>query len=749
MHLSTVARMVLAGLAIAVCAPPTPTLAQAPGATPVPPAFSASSRPRIGLVLGGGGAKGFAHIGVIEELERRKIPVDVISGTSMGAVVGSMYAIGNDATEIKLIAESIDWNTIFNDSLKRSELSFRRKRENRDILLDARLGVIDGKPALPKGVLGGQRLFATVQSLLAPWESVEDFNALPIPFRAVATDIITGKHVVMGSGNMSTAVFASMSIPAGFPPVKREGLLLVDGSISDNLPVDVARAMGVDVVIVVDVGAPPASTPEEITSALSVVSQMQSLLGWDAIRRQRESIKGRDVLIEPEVATFGVTAFNRKDDGIELGRQAAQKQAAKLDALSVSDAEWALYLAERKARTRPQPVRIDTVKIANDSNIPTEELIPLVGVKPGDTLDGQVMAKSVAKIFALDEFQRVDYSVELGPPSNTLIVNARRNSATDRYLQAGMILGSNFGRTSTFDLAFGYTDRSFLDTGAEFRGFAQVGNDVQFDVSLYKKFGSYFVEPLAGFERYASLLTRAGTDDVLASLQVSRLGFGVDGGKVFGNWGEFRAGFRIGGVKPDEDGISLGVPSGWSTDIDWRAGFTVDTLDSLTFPREGVYAQLQFIDHVTLLGGNFTRSNLSLDVQKPISWDRLTLVLGGRMAATNNAIPDFIGDFRLGGFLNMSGLLRNSLIGQQLLFGRGVGYYRISGDAPIFGVPLYLGGSLEAGNVWSLRNDITLGGLRTAASAFVAADTPLGPLWFAYGRSGDEGSFYLVLGRAF
>ena len=206
---------------------------------PVPPIFTATNRPRIGLVLGGGGAKGFAHIGVIEELERRQIPIDVISGTSMGAVVGSIYAIGNDANEVKAIARAIDWATVFDDTLKRENLSFRRKREDRGILLDFRLGLQDGKPVLPKGVLGGQRLFSTVQELTSPWRATEDFNDLPIPFRAVATNIITGHHVVMGTGNLSTAVFASMSIPAAFAPVKREGLLLVDGSISDNLPVDV------------------------------------------------------------------------------------------------------------------------------------------------------------------------------------------------------------------------------------------------------------------------------------------------------------------------------------------------------------------------------------------------------------------------------------------------------------------------------------------------------------------------------
>ena len=218
---------------------------------------------------------------------------------------------------------------------------------------------------------------------------------------------------------------------------------------------------------------------------------------------------------------------------------------------------------------------------------------------------------------------------------------------------------------------------------------------------------------------------------------------------VFGNWGELRAGVRIGGLNPGDESATLGIPGGWNRDVDWRVGFTIDTLDALTFPRSGVLAQVQYVDHVTALGGAFRRNNLTINVQKPISFDRATLILGGRLGTTSNATNDFIGDFQTGGFLNLSGLVRNSLIGPQLLFGRAVGFYRLSTKSPILDLPIYVGGSLEAGNVWSQRSDISLGSLRTAASAFVAADTPIGPVWLAYGQSGSTGSIYLVLGRVF
>ena len=749
-HDATWPRALAALLALAIAASPA-TAQSAPSsvAQPATPAFTTAGRPRIGLVLSGGGAKGFAHIGVIEELERRHIPIDVISGTSMGAVVGSMYAIGNDADQIKAIAGAIDWVTVFNDRHRRADLSFRRKREVRDILLDARLGIVDGKPALPRGVLGGQRLFATVQEILAPWRATENFDKLPIPFRAVATDIVTGNAVVMGSGNLSTAVFASMSIPAGFPPVKREGVLLVDGMLADNLPIDVARQMGVDVVIAVDVGEPPRSSPDQINSAIDVFSQMQSLLGWEAIRRQRASIAGKDVLIDPDIKGLSVTGFNNYELGIQRGREAAQKMGEKLSALAVSDAQWAAYLAQRKARTNPAPIRIDKVQIVNTSNVPDRIIAPLVTIQPGDKLDGAIMARDVTAIFRLDEFDRVDYSIDVNPGGNTLVVNAAGSRTAEKYFMAGMILTTNFGKTSTFDVALGYTDRNFLGTGAEWRGFARVGNDILFDVSLYKQFGSFFVEPMAFYSKYSSLVTPTGSSATGGLLQVHGGGAGIDGGMVFGNWGELRAGIRYGGINPSEEGLNIGIPPGWQTDADWRVGFTVDTVDALTFPRGGVLAQVQYTNHNNWLGGEFRRDTVAAYIQKPVTFGDTIIVFGGRLGTTARATNDFQGDYALGGFLNISGLRRNSLVGQQLLFGRAVGYRRISNKAPILDLPIYVGGSFEVGNVWAKTSDISLGDLRTGVSGFIAADSPIGPLWLAIGQSHSDTSVYLVLGRVF
>ena len=235
---------------------PPPT---APRSRPDPPGTAAGrrrTRPRVGLVLSGGGARGAAHVGVLKVLEDMHVPIDAIAGTSMGAVVGGLYASGLNARQIEKLMTSINWQDAFRDRPSREDLTLRRKQEDETFLVKFPLGLRGGHVVLPRGLIQGQRLIETLRRLTLPVARISDFDQLPTPFRAVATDLETGEAVVMGSGDLTSAMRASLSGPGVFSPVEREGRLLVDGGIADNVPVDIARAMGVDVVIVVDVGFP-------------------------------------------------------------------------------------------------------------------------------------------------------------------------------------------------------------------------------------------------------------------------------------------------------------------------------------------------------------------------------------------------------------------------------------------------------------------------------------------------------------
>src|SRR6202522_2125080 len=268
-----------------------------PNAPAAPPA---EVRPRICLVLSGGGARGMAHIGVLKILEELKVPIECIAGTSMGAIVGGLYASGMTAEQIDSTMRPVDWQEAFRDAPPRLALAFRRKQDDRNFLVKLPLGLKHGKILLPKGFIQGQKLQETLRQLTLPFSNSTDFDLLPTPFRAVATDLETGNAVIMDKGDLSIAMRASSSAPGVFPPVDHEGRLLVDGGVAENLPVSVARAMHADILIVSDVSY-PLQPRAALDSALSITNQMLAILVRKDSDRQRASLGSRDVLIQPDL----------------------------------------------------------------------------------------------------------------------------------------------------------------------------------------------------------------------------------------------------------------------------------------------------------------------------------------------------------------------------------------------------------------------------------------------------------------
>jgi NTE family protein len=727
----------LAALALALAAP-----AAAQGGPP-------EAAPRIGLVLGGGGARGFAHIGVLQVMEENRIPVHAVAGTSMGAVVGSLYAQGKSAPEITQIAEKIPWRTIFNDHIPRERLSYRRKRDERDVLINYRIAFDDKGLVLPKGVLRGQDLFLTLAEQLAPARSVTDFDQLAIPFRAVAADIETGRPVVMSDGDIATAVFASMSVPGGLPPVERGGKLLVDGGIVDNVPIDVARSMDVSRLIVVDVGT-PLQTRDEISSFVSVLNQMQLLLGRESIERQVATLSPADVLIRPEQPDVSTTAFERSEAGIAAGRAAALKVLDKLRPYQLSEEGWAAHKAARAARAPRNAPVVEFVKVENRSAIASKTIEAMVTQKPGTPLDAPQMTKDLQDIYALGGFRAVRYGI--GPsdqnPGEGVSILAEGDPTSANWLQFGIGLATDFNLNSVLRIGFAYTDRNFLGTGAEWRTDIRVGTNLLFETGLYNEWGRVFGEITPYWSRTDTVLYI--DDEALAQVRDARLGVRLDTGLLFGKWGELRVGVNWATVDLDTlvGAPLLGDLDGLQ-DATWRVQFSADTLDNVGFPTKGTIGRIAYTDHTKLLGGDLTYSTIEGEVWTAFSRGRNTLLLSGEFGITGEGDGRSLGDFRLGGFLNLSGLEPDQLIGRHKLLARTVFYHRLSEQAPIVNLPLYMGGSLEIGNAWDALDDVGFDDLYPAGSLFVAADTPVGPLIFAGGLARGNGAIYLILGRVF
>ncbi len=768
-------------------------------------------RPRICLVLSGGGARGMAHIGVLKVLEDLQIPIDCIAGTSMGAIVGGLYASGMTAKQIDTTMRSLDWQEAFRDAPPRRDLAFRRKQDDRNFLVRLPLGLKHGKLLLPKGLIQGQKLQETLRQLTLPFSNSTDFDQLPTPFRAVATDLETGKAVLLDKGDLAIAMRASMSAPGVFAPVELNGRLLVDGGLAENLPINVARAMHADVLIVSDVSF-PLQERAALDSALSISNQMLAILVRKDSDRQRATLNPQDILIEPNLGSATATDFSVPANVIAGGAAAARDAVAKLSVYSVGDSAYREYLARRGAREPGLApirfVRVDEQSKRYEKTI-MAEMQPLVG-KP---LDLKEVGRRITELYGLGNFETLDYTLvdqpaHPGGRSDTagtatapgvatapdtaaaangsaaatdatagagaaagtgtaaatgdaaddesgLELRARRKSWGPNYLRFGLNLEDDFQGNSRYNAAARFILTEINELGAELLTDLQIGSDPKVVSEFYQPLDAsrtWFVAPSARVE--ARDLT-VYTDNVeVADFRDREVEADLDVGRNLGNWGEIRVGFhRTNGLTH----VRLGDPD--LVEQQYNNGefffkFSYDRLDNVHFPREGQTFTVQWDANRTDLGADLASDKVQADWLMARSNGRNTILLWTSAGSTldgrynANALPEF---YSLGGFFNLSGLAPNSLFGPQYAIARAIYFRKIGrGGEGFFEFPAYIGMSLELGNTWEHRGDISYGSAHKDASVFLAFDTFLGPVYLGsgYDQRGNA-AFYLFLGRTF
>ena len=366
-----------------------------------------AGRPKIGLVLSGGGARGAAHLGVLKVLEENQIPIDYIAGTSFGALVGGLYASGYSADDLNHILETINWQAVLSSEAPRSSRSFRRKQDDDGFLIKFRLGIKNGKLELPSGLITPNNLRLMLRDFASGVANVRDFDKLATPFRAVATDLETGKAVVLGTGDLASAMVASMAVPALFPSVELDGKLLVDGGVSNNIPVDVVRAMGADIVIAVDIST-PLKSQNDIGSFTSVISQLTLIMTNNNAAAQLATLKEDDIVIRPDIGDIGLVDFDRTTEVAPKGEAAALRVLNKLRQLALSDTDWNRYQQARRAEETQPPV-VDFVRVVNNSDVSDEIISARLSVKPGQTLDIKQLSEDLTEIYGLELFDEVTY----------------------------------------------------------------------------------------------------------------------------------------------------------------------------------------------------------------------------------------------------------------------------------------------------------------------------------------------------
>lgn len=707
-------------------------------------------RPRIGLVLGGGGARGATHIGVIRELERMRIPIDAVVGTSMGAFVGGLYAAGLTADELEQVATSVDWAAMMSDRPKRENLEFRRKEGDGEFPIDFEIGVVGREVRMPMGLVQGHRFDMLLQQLTIDVAHIQDFDRLPVPFRAVASDIEKGEIYVIDHGSLADAMRASMSVPGILAPTRVDGRLLADGGLFANLPIDVIRDMDVDVIIAVSAEF-PLYAPDELNSALRISEQMLTILLRNETQRQMRTLAARDILIEPDLDTFASTNFAAITDTIDPGSKAALALADKLQQLSVDESVYADYMVRRSAARDRTAARLAFVRIVHDGSLSDAALQSRVDVKAGDAADPSRLAAAADRLYGLDVFEQVNYQLVEEDGKVGVVYEATAKSWGRRNLRFGLSLADSFDGTTAFNLKSRLTWTGINRRGAESRSDLQLGTDPALRSEFYQPLSDsshWFIAPQLQMSRYnRSVFVDAAE---LARLRIGEAELGVDLGRRIRQAAEFRIGLHrgVGDSKITIGDPMLGMAAGSFDTGGITARLGVDTLDDALFPRHGRRAELRWQGARTSIGSDASYDTYSLDLEVYRTRGRSTLMGGISYGTTDDpagAIQDL---FELGGFLRLSGLEQGALSGPHAALARLVYRRRVGGSVRgLFDVPAYVGASLAAGNVWESRADIGFDSALINGSLFFGLDTYVGPVFLAagFGESGDR-NYYLFIG---
>jgi NTE family protein len=711
---------------------------------------SGDDRPRVGLVLAGGGARGASHVGVLKVLERERIPIDYIAGTSMGSIVGGLYATGMSADEIEQAMLAVDWDGVFNDKVNREDRSYRRKLDDRLWLFGMKPGFSEGNLKLPPGLVQGQKISLLLTSLTIPVADIDSFDDLPIPYRAIAADIQTGEKVALDSGSLARSIRASMAVPAILAPVEIDGRRLVDGGIASNLPVEVVRDMGADIVIAVDLGE-SLSEHELGESVLGVVDQLTALLVARNVDMERTLLTDSDVHITPDLGDIASGQFERVGEAIPTGVTAADRKLGELRRLSLSEADYAEHVAARDRPLVEYPT-IEFVRFDNTTEVSDDFLMgrlqasmrgdPIVG----QTFDRQRIQNAIDELYGLDIFARVEYQLVSEENQYGLLISAQEKTWGPNYVQFGAKWNSSMNGNGILSIAVSHLMTELNSWNAEWRNTLAVGEEPGFLSDYYQPLGKgadWFAGGHLLLQQFYVSNFDVGTNDVVEQLQIQRLGALMYGGVEFGHWGRGTFGYTRGG---GERKVRIGDPTSPDEDFDLgelSAGLEVDTLDNLFFPKTGHSARAVYRYSDTSLGASENFEQVILGGSIVRSFDRNTFMLYGDYKATIEGVAPPERLFRAGGLFNLSGFEFNQLAGQN--FAQVALLYRR--DLVNLGpLEVSLGGTVEYGNVWEDRSDIFDDGL-LGGSLFLGADTPVGPFYIGWGTSeSSNGTFYVSLG---
>jgi NTE family protein len=693
-------------------------------------------RPKIGLVLGGGGARGAAHVGVLKVLEENRIPVDFVVGTSMGSIVGGLYAAGRSPEEIDQVFHEINWVDLFADWPTQDWLSFRRKRDlERYIDIEFGAGFKKGFK-LPRGFIAGQKLGFELRKHTFAVAGVSDFNRLALPYRAVAADINTGEVVVFDKGNIAEAIRASMSLPGVFPPVELDGRILIDGGIVNNVPVDVARKMGADIVIAVDVGTPLGTvTPD--ASLLGFFNQFIGVVTEDNVRKSKAMIGEKDLLIRPELGDITSGSFPRVYDAMAIGEATARAMTEQLRRYSVSEEEYQAF-RKRHRSYRAEPFNVDFVKVTGCDKVNPRLVESRLSIKPGDQLNLANLQGDLTRVYAMGDFEVVDFRTVEEQGKKGIVVAAKEKPWGPDYLRLGINLQTDFSAGSSYSLRAEHRMTNLNSFGAEWRNQFEIGSTRAWTSDWYQPVDlgdRFFVQPGLSISdsRRDVYLERE-----LVGVYSTKFWYGgLRTGVNFGTSSQLRLELKRGVSSAEPDSQDPGINLPVYTDVDRAsvaAAYEIDTFDNHNIPKRGTRLIATAFASADELGADDEYEKVSVVYRGAHTFGgRHTLVAGATGGITVDENAPYYDQFMLGGPLVMSGLNDNQLLGQNVAHLSLLYYYKLRKG-------VHAGAGIEAGNVWNDRSEAELSDLLLGGVALVAVDTVIGPIYVTYSYTEDQSS---------
>jgi NTE family protein len=704
----------------------------------------AKPRPRIGLVLGGGGAKGAAHVGVLSVLDELHIPVDCIIGTSMGALVGGTYASGMSAAELEAAVRSISWQEAIAGRGLRAQAPMRRKLAGDTYSNSLEFGARDGRLVAPSGFISSQNIDLTIQYLVGRSRGITEFDQLPIPFRAVATDMRSGEMVVLDRGDLALAMRASMAVPGVFSPVSMDGRVLGDGGLTRNVPVDIARQTCADVVIAVAVPNPE-PTVEDLQRPLTIISRTLDVLVGANERQQLDTLGPKDVKIVIDMGDIGSASFDRVADAIPKGRAAALAHRAELMRYAVSEDE---YLAWREKASRPgrDKVTLAAVNLRGLERANPDFVGQTLGLQAGDVVDSRQIAQRLNAVYALSDFERVAYTLSGDPGQSTLDVHLLEKSWGPHIFRFDLGLYAGTAEDTAFTIGADYLQTWVNDRGGELGGSLRLGRTSGLKTSFYQPLDAahrWFVEPSLIAQRSLEELYDDG--DAVTSYRFSS-GWGqLDAGHVFGNRAELRLGVRFGVQSATREIGSRDLPDIPAEGYGGLAlRYTYDSRDTDVLWQRGMFARMTYFRSEEALGAAapYDRfegtATVALPLDRNVGYLRVN---GGSSFGTSLPLYD---TFSLGGPVSLPGLSIGELRGTSYWSAQASYLWRIADISYVFGQSLYAGLTFTAADMSGRIDSVHASPIYSGAFV-LAGRTPLGPLSLSLAATSDS-DWQLVLG---